>query len=79
MCGDVVVDIAHGLELCQLFVRDGHAAGIFQSHVQLHGIQTVGLQILGQAGLHGHLVLVAVQGINNDLLHFFKRHGSSLL
>ena len=50
MCGDVVVDIAHGLELCQLFVRDGHAAGIFQSHVQLHGIQTVGLQILGQAG-----------------------------
>ena len=79
MCGDVVVDVTHGLELCQLLVRDGHTAGILQRHVQLHGIQAVGLQILGQAGLHGHLVLLAVQGVNNDLLHFFKRHGNILL
>ena len=50
MCGDVVVDVAHGLELCQLLVGHGHAAGILQGHVQLHGIQAVGLQILGQAG-----------------------------
>ena len=56
MCGDVVVDVTHGLELCQLLVRDGHTACILQRHVQLHGIQAVGLQILGQAGLHGHPV-----------------------
>ena len=28
---------------------------------------------------HGHLVGIAVQGVNNDLLHLFKRHGRFLL
>ena len=55
------------------------AAGLFQCHVQLHSVQAVGLQILGQAGLHGHLVLIAAQGIDNDLLHFLESHGSILL
>ena len=76
---DVVEDIAHGLEVCQLLIGDGHAAGLFQCHVQLHSVQAVGLQILGQAGFHGHLVLIAAQGIDNDLFHFLESHGSILL
>ena len=56
MTGDVVEQIAHRLHVGQLLVGDGNAAGFLDGHIQLHSVQAVGLQVVGQAGLHRHLV-----------------------
>ena len=41
--------------------------------------QAARLQIIGQAGFHGHLVRIAAQGVNKYFLQIFKAHGLYLV
>src|SRR5436305_5768162 len=67
---DVVLDVFHGLadvaDLLGLLVRDLDPELLLEGHHQLHDVQGVGPQVLGEARLQGDLFFVDPELLDDD-------------
>src|SRR3954465_3750788 len=65
---DVRHGLSHGSDLLGFLVRDLDAELVLELHDQLDEIQRVGVQILLERRLHGHVALVDAELLHQDLL-----------
>src|SRR5205085_6361334 len=66
----VVVRVADALNLLGVLVGDFDAELLLEAHHQLDRVERVGPQVVNEARVRRHLVLVNAQLVNDDLLHF---------
>src|SRR3569833_306080 len=68
---DVLVGIADGRDLLGRIVGNLDADLFLERHHQFDDVETVGAQIVDEAGVGGHLVGFDAEVLDNDLLHAF--------
>src|SRR3954468_22481175 len=69
---DVVDCLAHVADLLGLLVRDLDPELLLEGHHQLHDVQGVGAQILGEARIQGNLFLVDAELLDDDALDLIR-------
>src|SRR5207302_8105619 len=67
---DVVIRIAHTLDLFRVFVRNLDAELLFETHYQLDSVQRVGAEVVYGPGVRRHFIFVDAKFVNDDLFHF---------
>ena len=67
---DVIDRVLDGLDLLRVFVGNLEVEGLFKLHHQLDHVQRIGAQVFLEAGAGGHLGLVHLQLLDDDLLNF---------
>ena len=65
---DVLDGVLDGQDLLGSIVRDLAAELLLEGHHQLDGVQAVGAQIIDEAGIVCHLLLVDAKMLDDDLL-----------
>src|SRR5436305_11924037 len=66
----VVVRVADALNLLGVLVRDFDAELLLEAHDEFDGVERVRAEVVDEARVGRHLVLVNSKLVNDDLLHF---------
>src|SRR5205807_4564132 len=67
---DVVVRVAHALNLLGVFVRDFNPELFFKAHDQLNRVERVCAEIVDDPGIWRHFVFIDAKFVNDNLFYF---------
>src|SRR5580765_670143 len=67
---DVVVRIAHALNLFGVFVRDFDAELFFETHYQLDRVERIRAEVVDESRIGRYFVFIDPKFVNNDLFYF---------
>src|SRR6476661_5151093 len=65
---DVLLSVAHALDLLGVFVRDLHPELFFEAHDELDEVEGVSVEVVDERGLWLHIRFVDAELLDDDLL-----------
>jgi hypothetical protein len=68
---DVADNVADGLELLGIFVRNFDGEFFFEGHHEFNRIKRVSAEVLNERSVRSHLFRIHAELFDDDLLHFF--------
>src|SRR5216683_7097658 len=70
---DVLLSVAHALDLLGILVRDLHPELLLETHDELDEVQGIRVQVIDERGLGLHIPLVDAELLDDDLLQALVR------
>src|SRR5437016_14375293 len=67
---NIVIGVAHALDLLSVFVGNLDAEFFLEPHHQLDRVKRVGPEVVNEPGIRSYFVLVHTQLVNDNLFYF---------